>query len=56
MKNKILKTVTTIAGITFMVAGSCLDSYSYIPHVICLVSLAWLSLMAIANREALNEY
>lgn len=55
MKNKILKAVTTVVAIALIVAGSCLDSHSYVPHIICAVSLLWLGLFLIANREALNE-
>lgn len=55
MKNKILKAVTTVASLALIVAGSCLDSHSYVPHIICGVSLTWLALFLMANREALNE-
>lgn len=55
MKNKILKAVTTVAGLALIVAGSCLNAPSYVPHIICGVSLLWLVLFLIANREALNE-
>ena len=55
MKNKILKAVTTVAAMAFILSGCALDSHSYIPHVICGVSLLWLVLMVIAKREALNE-
>lgn len=55
MRNKILKAVTTVAAIAFIVSGCCLDSQSWLPHIICGVSLLWLALIVIANREALNE-
>ena len=55
MRNKILKAVTTVAGIAFIVAGSCLDAHSWLPHIICGVSLLWLVLFLMANREALND-
>lgn len=55
MRNKILKAVTTVAAVAFIVSGCCLDSQSWLPHIICGVSLLWLALIVIANREALNE-
>ncbi len=56
MKNKILKTITTIAGVALIIAGCGLDDQSYLPHIICSVSLAWLVLFLLANRKrVLNE-
>ena len=55
MRNKILKAVTTVAAIAFILSGCALDSQSWLPHIICGVSLLWLVLMVIANWEALNE-
>ncbi len=55
MRNKILKAVTTVAGLAFILSGCALDSQSWLPHIICGVSLLWLVLMVIANWEALNE-
>lgn len=51
MKNKILKTINTVAGILFLVSASSLDSESYIPHVVCGVCLVWFSLFVYANKE-----
>lgn len=56
MKKKVLKTITSIAAVTAMISISCLDSDSYIPAVIALVSVAWLGLFTYANREALNRW
>ena len=54
MKNKILKAVSYIAGMGFIVAGSCLDSLSLLPPIICSVCLLWLVLFFTANREVIK--
>ena len=51
MKNKILKGITYFAGVTFIIAGCGLDDQSWLPNIICSVSLAWLVLFFIANRK-----
>ena len=51
MKNKILKGITYFAGVTFIVAACGLDDQSWLPNIICSVSLAWLVLFFIANRK-----
>lgn len=55
MKNKILKAISYLAGIAFMYGGSALDSHSWLPYIICSVSLLWLGLMVVANWERINE-
>lgn len=55
MKNKILKTITFMATMGFIIAGCALDSESYLPAIVCAVCLAWLMLFVIANREVINE-
>lgn len=49
MKTKILKTITYIAVIAFLIFGAALDCGSVIPLIVCLVSGAWLVLIAVAN-------
>ena len=46
LKNRVLKLITLINGISF---GSLLDSYSWIPGIICCINFAWLTLFAYAN-------
>lgn len=49
MRIKILRIITIIAIITFILSGCCLDSESKIPIIACGISGAWLVLIAIAN-------
>lgn len=56
MKSKALKYMTYIAAWLFIFSGSALDSQSYIPSVICLLSLFWLCLMAYVHREELMNW
>lgn len=51
LKNRILKTITAIAGAGVVVSGCCLDSESNVPLIICGVCLAWLTLFTVANVE-----
>ncbi len=50
-KNIILKAVAWIMGILFLVSACALDSESWIPHIVCFVSLIWLALFAYANGQ-----
>ena len=56
MKNKILKTITGIMAVLFILAASSLDSNTYIPHIICAVSEVWFILFLLANRKALKTW
>lgn len=49
LKNRVLKLITLINGISFLYFGSLLDSYSWIPGIICCINFAWLTLFAYAN-------
>lgn len=51
MKNKILKTVTVVAGVGFILSGSALNSEGFTVNFICAGCLAWLVLFLIANRK-----
>ena len=51
MKNKVLKVLTAIGGIGFIISGSALDSEGYTVNFICAGCLAWLTLFLIANRK-----
>lgn len=51
MKNKILKGITYFMAITLIIAGCGLDDQSWLPNIICSVSLTWLVLFLIANRK-----
>ena len=51
MKNKILLLSVKVALMVLFVAITALDSDSYIPHILALVSLAYLGLFNYANKE-----
>jgi hypothetical protein len=44
-----LKTITWIAGVTWALSVCCLDSDTWIPLILSVISGSWLFLMAIAN-------
>ena len=56
MKNKILKTITGIMAVLFLLSASALDGNTYIPHIICAVSEVWVVLFLLANRKALKTW
>lgn len=49
LKNKILKAVTACSVLAFFVAGSALDSESFLPHGVIVASLVWIILFCYAN-------
>lgn len=51
MKNAVLKTITIISAIVFVLSVIALDSESYVPFYTALVSGLWLLLFAIANQK-----
>ena len=52
-KNRILRTITAIAGILAFLSILCLDSESWIPSIVLGVCMAWLGLFLLANKENL---
>lgn len=50
MRKIIVKTTAAIMGIAFLVSGCMLDSESWIPFIVCMISAAWLALFAYANK------
>ena len=56
MKNKILKSITGIMAVLFLLSASGLDGNTYISHIICAVSEVWIVLFLIANRKALKTW
>lgn len=56
MKNKILKTITFIMSVLFILAASGLDADTYINKFSCVISLAWCGLFLIANRKAVTSW
>lgn len=55
MKNKILKTITTVAAVTFLLSASAIDS-EFLAELLCVISLGWLGLFLYANRERLTTW
>ena len=51
LHNAFLWGVTYIAFFLFLLSGACIDSDSWIPPVVMLVSLGWLGIFAKANEE-----
>lgn len=51
MKNKILKIITIIVAIVFILTASALDSEGFTVNFICAGCLAWLVLFLISNRK-----
>lgn len=51
IKNKILKGLTMISAIAFILSACALDSKSMIPLVICIIAAIWLALIAAANTR-----
>lgn len=56
MKNKILKTITVIMAVLFLLSASALDGDTYIPHIVCAISEAWIVLFLIANRRVVKSW
>ena len=56
MKNIVLKTITILVAFIFIVSASCLDSLSWVPAIVCVASLGYLLLFALANKEWLAMY
>ena len=56
IKNKILKTITVIMAVLFILSASALDGDTYIPHIICAISEAWVVLFLIANRKVVKSW
>lgn len=50
MRKEIIKGITIIAIILFMVSVACIDSNSNLPTVGCIISGGWLALIVIANN------
>ena len=49
LKNKILKVITAVNGISFLYFACLLDSNAWVPGIICGINFTWLCLFAYAN-------
>ena len=50
MRKIILKTTAAIMGMLFITSACAWDSASWIPHIVSIISGAWLVLFAYANK------
>lgn len=56
MKNKILRFITALMAVTFVVGASAVDSpNNNIPFAMCIVSLVWIGLFLLSNNDASFE-
>ena len=49
LKNRVLKLITLINGISFLLSGSMLDSDTWLPGIICIINFVWLLWFGFAN-------
>lgn len=56
MRVKILKIITVINLIIAILSACCLDSESWLPEILCLISSAWLLLIAVANTPKGSDH
>lgn len=49
IKNAILKSMAWAMGLIFLISACAIDSPSWVPTILCVVSAAWLALFAYAN-------
>ena len=50
IKNVVLKSITVLAFIIFVISACCFDSTYPIPfYIICIVSLLWITVMSYIN-------
>lgn len=50
-RTSVIKGITVVAVITFILFATALDSGGWIPMIVCAVCAMWLLLVAIANGE-----
>ena len=56
MKDKILMGTTYLMVTLLFTAGSLLDSCSVLPYILCGLSLAWLALFTVVNKEVVSKW
>lgn len=54
-RNKVLKTITTISVIIFMLSICSVDSGTLIPYITAIISLIWICLFTYANKHLLKN-
>ena len=56
MKNKILKSITGIMVVLFLLSASGIDADTKANYIVCVISLAWGCLFLLANRKAIKSF
>ncbi len=51
----IIKRSCIVAAVTFFVSACALDSLTWVPSILCCVSVAWLALVGMANDRKLHR-
>lgn len=54
-RNKILKTITAISVIIFILSICSVDSKTWMPCITAIISLVWISLFTYANKHLLKK-
>lgn len=54
-RTRAVKTSCIVAAVMFFVSACMLDSLTWIPFVVCCISLFWLGLVAMANDRRKDE-
>ena len=49
MRTRVIKGSCVVAAIVFFVSACMLDSMTWVPLILCMVSLAWLGIVAQVN-------
>lgn len=55
MRIRLIKTSCIVAAIVFFISACMLDSITWIPFILCLVSLIWLGIVAHVNYPYRKE-
>lgn len=56
MKNKILRRITAVMGIVFVIGATAIDSPNKtIPMTMCIIPLVWMLFLMAANKDATIE-
>lgn len=56
LKNIILKSTVAIAFLVFMVSACALDSATWLPAILCLVSFIYIALFYFANSDLFERW
>lgn len=54
-RTRAVKTSCIVAAVMFFVSACMLDSLTWIPFVVCCLSISWLGLVAMANDRRKDE-